>query len=66
MIYPKIPLAQSIIELCLAKGVTQIIISPGSRNAPLTQSLFVIVLLMKDVPDFLPWALRNKPKNQRL
>ncbi|WP_366183745.1 2-succinyl-5-enolpyruvyl-6-hydroxy-3-cyclohexene-1-carboxylic-acid synthase [Flavobacterium ovatum] len=36
MTYPKIPLAQSIIELCLAKGVTQIIISPGSRNAPLT------------------------------
>ncbi|AWG22430.1 2-succinyl-5-enolpyruvyl-6-hydroxy-3-cyclohexene-1-carboxylic-acid synthase [Flavobacterium faecale] len=36
MIYPKIPLAQSIIEICLAKGVTQIIISPGSRNAPLT------------------------------
>ena len=36
MIYPKIPLAQSIIEICLAKGVTDIIISPGSRNAPLT------------------------------
>ncbi|GIZ07651.1 2-succinyl-5-enolpyruvyl-6-hydroxy-3-cyclohexene-1-carboxylic-acid synthase [Flavobacterium sp. UMI-01] len=36
MIYPKIPLAQSIIQLCLAKGVTHIIISPGSRNAPLT------------------------------
>lgn len=36
MIYPKIPLAQSIIELCRAKGVTDIIISPGSRNAPLT------------------------------
>lgn len=36
MIYPKIPLAQSIIELCRAKGVTNIIISPGSRNAPLT------------------------------
>lgn len=36
MIYPKIPLAQSIIEICLAKGVTQIVISPGSRNAPLT------------------------------
>lgn len=36
MIYPKIPLAQSIIEICLAKGVTNIIISPGSRNAPLT------------------------------
>jgi 2-succinyl-5-enolpyruvyl-6-hydroxy-3-cyclohexene-1-carboxylate synthase len=36
MIYPKIPLAQSIIEICRAKGVTDIIISPGSRNAPLT------------------------------
>ena len=36
MIYPKIPLAQSIIQICLAKGITNIIISPGSRNAPLT------------------------------
>lgn len=36
MIYPKIPLAQSIIEICAAKGVHDIIISPGSRNAPLT------------------------------
>lgn len=36
MIYPKIPLAQSIIEICLAKGITNIVISPGSRNAPLT------------------------------
>ena len=36
MIYPKIPLAQSIIEICHAKGVHNIIISPGSRNAPLT------------------------------
>lgn len=36
MIYPKIPLAQSILEICLAKGVTNIVISPGSRNAPLT------------------------------
>lgn len=36
MIYPKIPLAQSIIEICRAKGVTDIVISPGSRNAPLT------------------------------
>jgi 2-succinyl-5-enolpyruvyl-6-hydroxy-3-cyclohexene-1-carboxylate synthase len=35
MIYPKIPLAQSIIEICLAQGVTNIVISPGSRNAPL-------------------------------
>lgn len=36
MIYPKIPLAQSIIQICQAKGVTDIVISPGSRNAPLT------------------------------
>ncbi|HSN48182.1 MAG TPA: 2-succinyl-5-enolpyruvyl-6-hydroxy-3-cyclohexene-1-carboxylic-acid synthase [Flavobacterium sp.] len=35
MVYPKIPLAQSIIEICLAKGIKNIIISPGSRNAPL-------------------------------
>ncbi len=29
-------MAQSIIQICLAKGVTDIVISPGSRNAPLT------------------------------
>jgi 2-succinyl-5-enolpyruvyl-6-hydroxy-3-cyclohexene-1-carboxylate synthase len=36
MTYPKIPLAQSIIEILRAKGITTIIISPCSRNAPLT------------------------------
>ncbi|WP_269222970.1 2-succinyl-5-enolpyruvyl-6-hydroxy-3-cyclohexene-1-carboxylic-acid synthase [Flavobacterium sp. IMCC34518] len=36
MVYPKIPLAQSIIQILVAKGITNIIISPGSRNAPLT------------------------------
>ena len=36
MIYPKIPLAQSIIEIFAARGIHQIVISPGSRNAPLT------------------------------
>lgn len=36
MIYPKIPLAQTIIEICRQKGVQHIVISPGSRNAPLT------------------------------
>src|SRR6478735_10312796 len=36
MKYPKIPLAQSIIEICKAKGIQHIVISPGSRNAPLT------------------------------
>ena len=34
--YPKIPLAQSIITICQQKGVQHIVISPGSRNAPLT------------------------------
>ncbi|PKB18429.1 2-succinyl-5-enolpyruvyl-6-hydroxy-3-cyclohexene-1-carboxylic-acid synthase [Flavobacterium sp. 5] len=36
MTYPKIPLAQSILQIFLAKEITNIIISPGSRNAPLT------------------------------
>ncbi|WP_136668210.1 2-succinyl-5-enolpyruvyl-6-hydroxy-3-cyclohexene-1-carboxylic-acid synthase [Flavobacterium sp. H122] len=36
MIYPKIPLAQSVIEICKAKEIQHIVISPGSRNAPLT------------------------------
>ncbi len=36
MIYPKIPLAQSIIEIFRIKGIKNIVISPGSRNAPLT------------------------------
>ena len=35
MIYPKQPLAQYLIQLCKAKGVQHIVISPGSRNAPL-------------------------------
>ena len=36
MLYPKIPLAQSIIEIFRIKGIKNIVISPGSRNAPLT------------------------------
>ena len=36
MIYPKIPLAQSLLEICNAKDIHDIVISPGSRNAPLT------------------------------
>lgn len=36
MIHPEIPLAQSIIQIAKAKGLNTIIISPGSRNAPLT------------------------------
>ena len=36
MIYPKIPLAQTVIQLFKAKGIKHIVISPGSRNAPLT------------------------------
>lgn len=33
---PKIPLAQTVIQLCIAKGIKHVVISPGSRNAPLT------------------------------
>ena len=36
MIYPKIPLAQTVIQLCKLKNIKHIVISPGSRNAPLT------------------------------
>lgn len=36
MLYPKIPLAQSLIQIFKAKGIEHIVISPGSRNAPLT------------------------------
>ncbi len=36
MVYPKIPLAQTVIQLCKAKKIKHIVISPGSRNAPLT------------------------------
>jgi 2-succinyl-5-enolpyruvyl-6-hydroxy-3-cyclohexene-1-carboxylate synthase len=36
MKYPKIPLAQTIIALCKAKKIKHIVLSPGSRNAPLT------------------------------
>ena len=35
MIYSKIPLAQTVVQLCKAKQVKHIVISPGSRNAPL-------------------------------
>lgn len=36
MNYPEIPLAQSILQLFKAKNIQHIVISPGSRNAPLT------------------------------
>lgn len=36
MLYPKIPLAQNLIEIFIKKEIQHIIISPGSRNAPLT------------------------------
>jgi 2-succinyl-5-enolpyruvyl-6-hydroxy-3-cyclohexene-1-carboxylate synthase len=36
MKYPKIPLAQTIIQLFKIKKIEHIVISPGSRNAPLT------------------------------
>jgi len=36
MIQPKQPLAHSIIQLCKSHNIQHIVISPGSRNAPLT------------------------------
>ena len=36
MLYPKIALAQSIIDIMYVKKIRHIVISPGSRNAPLT------------------------------
>ncbi len=36
MQHPKIPLAQTVIQLCKGKHIQHIVISPGSRNAPLT------------------------------
>ncbi|MFP2994694.1 2-succinyl-5-enolpyruvyl-6-hydroxy-3-cyclohexene-1-carboxylic-acid synthase [Spongiivirga sp. MCCC 1A20706] len=38
MKYSKIPLAQTVAFLCQEKGIKNIVISPGSRNAPLTIS----------------------------
>ncbi|WP_179345180.1 2-succinyl-5-enolpyruvyl-6-hydroxy-3-cyclohexene-1-carboxylic-acid synthase [Winogradskyella ursingii] len=38
MIYSKIPLAQTTVTLCKAHNIKHIVISPGSRNAPLTIS----------------------------
>lgn len=35
-LYPKIPLAQAVIEIFRQKKIQHIVISPGSRNAPLT------------------------------
>ncbi|MDR5590624.1 2-succinyl-5-enolpyruvyl-6-hydroxy-3-cyclohexene-1-carboxylic-acid synthase [Christiangramia sp. SM2212] len=36
MKYSKIPVARSVVALCVAKDVKHVVISPGSRNAPLT------------------------------
>ncbi|MCM5663546.1 2-succinyl-5-enolpyruvyl-6-hydroxy-3-cyclohexene-1-carboxylic-acid synthase [Galbibacter mesophilus] len=36
MKYSNIPLAQTVVALCKEKGIEHIVISPGSRNAPLT------------------------------
>ena len=36
MKYSSIPSAQSVVLHCKAKGIRDLVISPGSRNAPLT------------------------------
>lgn len=35
--YPSIPLAQTIVAFCHLKNIQHVVISPGSRNAPLTK-----------------------------
>ncbi|NEV93208.1 2-succinyl-5-enolpyruvyl-6-hydroxy-3-cyclohexene-1-carboxylic-acid synthase [Psychroflexus sp. YR1-1] len=37
--YSSIPTAQLIVELCVQNGIKHVVISPGSRNAPLTITL---------------------------
>jgi 2-succinyl-5-enolpyruvyl-6-hydroxy-3-cyclohexene-1-carboxylate synthase len=34
--YPKKKLAQLLMQACVNYGIEQVVISPGSRNAPLT------------------------------
>ena len=36
MKHSKIPLSQTVVQLCKIKGIKHIVLSPGSRNAPLT------------------------------
>ncbi len=36
-LYSEIPLAQTVVNFCVLKKIQHIVISPGSRNAPLTQ-----------------------------
>lgn len=38
VVYSNIPLAQNVVTLCKSKGIKDVVISPGSRNAPLTLS----------------------------
>jgi len=45
MKYPKIPLAQHVVQICAAKKVQHVVISPGSRNAPLTQGFIAHPLI---------------------
>ncbi len=36
MKYSKIPVARNVVSLCVSKNIKNVVISPGSRNAPLT------------------------------
>lgn len=44
------PLSQTVTQLCLAKGITHIVISPGSRNAPL-------IIGFTEHPDFKNYSI---------
>lgn len=53
MLYPKIPLAQSLIEIFRQKEIQHIVISPGSRNAPLT-------IGFASHPDFICYSVADE------
>lgn len=53
MLYPKIPLAQSLIHIFKEKGIKHIVISPGSRNAPLT-------IGFTSNPDFICYSIADE------
>ncbi len=70
MKYSKIPVAQSIVLLCLKKGIDHVVISPGSRNAPLTigfahhTAINSYSIVDERSAAFLPWALHSNCRNR--
>ena len=68
--FPEIPLPQTVIHYCEQYGIQHIVISAGSRNAPLTNGFVEALIsrptvsLTKGQLHFLVWAWHNN-SNQR-